>query len=67
MIWNFQANMQRDMEISDDETQKEDEVISSKHFRRKKRIDFVTSTSKRFQPPAGYVIYELFILRTMQI
>jgi hypothetical protein len=54
--------MQRDMEISDDETQKEDEVISSKHFRRKKRIDFVTSTSKRFQPPAGYVIYILVII-----
>lgn len=60
--------MQRDMEISDDETQKEDEVISSKHFRRKKRIDFVTSTSKRFhQPPAGYVVHILLVPQVLQL
>jgi hypothetical protein len=60
--------MQRDMEISDDETQKEDEVISSKHFRRKKRIDFVTSASKRFhQPPAGYDISISSLIQALQL
>jgi len=46
--------MQRDMEISDEDTPKEEEIVSTKHMRRKKRIDLVTnSTTKRFISATG--------------
>ncbi|CAB3367235.1 Hypothetical predicted protein [Cloeon dipterum] len=51
--WSLmQANVQRDMEISDDDSQREEEIIPAKQLRRKKRIDFATS-SNRFLPPAA--------------
>ncbi|XP_059468887.1 uncharacterized protein LOC132192784 [Neocloeon triangulifer] len=57
--WSLmQANMQRDMEISDEEAQKEEEMIPAKQLRRKKRIDFVSSTSNRFPPNLGPQVIE---------